>query len=149
MYSANIKWTLLPLFLFAILCALVVPTFAQEQFGTVAGVVKDPSGAVIPDTTITVKNKDTNRAVTMQSRNDGSYTLPDVEPGHYSIVFEKTGFNRAEVPDVLVVVGRTTTLDMALKLGAVQELVEVNDAALAIDTSATMIAGIEEVIAPA
>jgi hypothetical protein len=139
MYSVKIKWTLISLFLAALLCALVLPSFAQERFGTVAGVVKDPSGAVIPAATVTLNNKATNRTVTVQSRNDGSFTLPDVEPGHYSVIFERTGFNRTEVPDLLVVVGKTTTVDIALKLGAVQELVEVNDAALAIDTSATMI----------
>src|SRR5581483_11957336 len=92
-----------------------------------------------PGTNITVKNKDTNRAVTTQSRGDGSYTLPSVEPGHYTVVFEKTGFTRVDVPEILVVVGSTTTIDIALQVGAVQEMVEVNDAALAIDTSASMI----------
>src|SRR5690348_16928489 len=139
MHFINIRRALVLLSLTAIICGLVLPSMAQERFGTVAGVVKDPSGAVIPGTNITVKNKDTNRAVTTQSRGDGSYTLPSVEPGHYTVVFEKTGFTRVDVPEILVVVGSTTTIDIALQVGAVQEMVEVNDAALAIDTSASMI----------
>lgn len=138
MQSINTKWILIPLFLAAILCGLVVPTFAQEQFGTVAGVVKDSSGAVIPNVAVTT-NKDTNRAVTMQTRGDGSYTIPNIEPGHYSLLFDKTGFTRSDVPEVQVVVGRTTTVDIALTVGAVQEMVEVSEAALAVDTSTTMV----------
>jgi hypothetical protein len=137
MYCFNTKRTLIALCLTVIVCAVALPSFAQERFGTVAGVVKDPSDAVLPGVVVTVKNKDTNRVVTMHTRGDGSYTLPDIEPGRYSVLFEKTGFTRSEVPDILVVVGKTTTVDIALKLGAVQEVVEVTDAA--VDISATMI----------
>ncbi|PYX88467.1 MAG: hypothetical protein DMG68_08350, partial [Acidobacteria bacterium] len=122
MQSIHSKWILISLFLAVMLCSLVVPMSAQEQFGTVAGIVKDSSGAVIPSVAVTVKNKDTNRAVTRQSRGDGSYTIPDIEPGHYSLLFEKTGFTRSEVPEIQVVVGRTTTVDVALTVGAVQEM---------------------------
>jgi hypothetical protein len=136
MYSKRI----LTLFILSsILCVLVLPTFAQERFGRVAGVVKDPSNAVLPGVAVTVKNKATNRVVTMQTRADGSYTVPDIEPGRYSVLFEKTGFARSEVPDILVVVGQTTTVDIGLSVGAVQEMIEVSAAALAIDTSSTMI----------
>ncbi len=135
----HLKRVLIPVFLVALLSALALPLFAQEQFGTIAGVVRDPSKAVLPGVTITVNNRATNRSLTMSSRADGSYTLPNLEPGRYSVVFEKTGFTRSEVPDVLVVVGQTTTVDVGLQVGAVQEMVEVSAAALAIDTSSTMI----------
>jgi hypothetical protein len=135
----HFKRVLIPVFLVAILCALALPSFAQEQFGTIAGVVRDPSKAVLPGVAVAVTNKATNRSLTMSSRADGSYTLPNLEPGRYSVVFEKTGFTRSEVSDVLVVVGQTTTVDVGLQVGAVQELVEVSAAALAIDTSSTMI----------
>src|SRR5512146_58680 len=120
MHFLSAKRILVPLFLTALLFALVLPAFAQERFGTVAGVVKDPSGAVLPGVAVTVKNKDTNRTVTMHTRGDGSSPLPDVEPGRYSVLFEKTGFSRSEVPDAVVLVGKTTTIDIALKVGAVQ-----------------------------
>ncbi len=133
------KRILIPVFLVAILCTVAMPSFTQEQFGTIAGVVRDPSKAVLPGVTVTVTNQATNRSLTMTSRGDGSYTLPNIEPGRYSVLFEKSGFTRSEVPDVLVVVGQTTTVDVALQVGAVQEMVEVNAAALAIDTASTMI----------
>jgi hypothetical protein len=133
------KRILIPVFL-VVLCTVAMPSFAQEQFGTIAGVVRDPSKAVLPGVTVTVTNQATNRSLTMTSRGDGSYTLPNIEPGRYSVVFEKSGFTRSEVSDVLVVVGQTTAVDIALTVGAVQEMVEVSAAAVAIDTSSTMIA---------
>src|SRR5207248_3001427 len=133
------KRILIPLLLTLMLWALVVPSFAQERFGTVAGVVRDSSNAVLPGAAITVKSKDTNRTSTMRSRGDGSYTLPDLEPGRYSAVFEKTGFARSEVSEIVVVVGRTTTVDVELRVGGVQEIVEVSGAPPAIDTTSTMI----------
>ncbi len=135
----HFKRILIPVFLVALLSALVLPLFAQEQFGTIAGVVRDPSKAVLPGVAVTVTNNATNRSLTMSSRADGSYTLPNLEPGRYSVVFEKTGFTRSEAPNILVVVGQATTVDVGLQVGAVQEMVEVSAAALAIDTSSTMI----------
>ncbi|MFB3813910.1 MAG: carboxypeptidase regulatory-like domain-containing protein [Terriglobales bacterium] len=127
-----------------LLCALLVlvtlPLAAQERFGNVAGVVKDPSGAVLPEVTVTVKNKATNRTFTTTSRADGTFLAPEVEPGRYSAVFEKTGFTTNEVPDILVLVGKTTTVDVAMKVGSAKEIVEVTGAAAAIDTSSTMVA---------
>jgi Carboxypeptidase regulatory-like domain len=94
----HFKRVLIPVFLVAFLSAFALPLFAQEQFGTVAGVVKDPSKAVLPGVSVTVTNKATNRSLSMSSRADGSYTLTNLEPGRYSVVFEKTGFTRSEVP---------------------------------------------------
>lgn len=133
------KRIVVPLFLTLIMCALILPSFAQERFGTVAGVVKDPSGAVLPNVTVMMTSKDTNRTVTMRTRGDGSYSLPDVESGRYSAIFEKTGFARSEVSEIVVVVGRTTTVDVELRVGGVQEIVEVSGAPPAIDTTSTMI----------
>ena len=116
---AYLKRIILPLFLPLILFALVVPCFAQEQNGMVAGVVKDPTNAVLPDVSVKLISRDTNRTAIIQTRSDGSYTFPAIEPGHYSVVFEKTGFMRSEVKDMLVVVGKTTTVDVSLQMGTV------------------------------
>ena len=137
---AYLKRIILPLFLPLILFALVVPCFAQEQNGMVAGVVKDPTNAVLPDVSVKLISRDTNRTATIQTRNDGSYTFPAIEPGHYSVVFEKNGFMRSEVKDLLVVVGKTTTVDIALQMGTVQQVVEVSGAAILIDPTSTMVA---------
>ena len=139
MHSIDSKRIFVSLFLVALLVALVLPAYGQERFGNVTGVVKDQTGAVLPGVAVTITNKDTNRSVTVHSRGDGSYTLADVEPGHYSVTFVKTGFTSREVADIVVLVGRNTSVSIELQVGTVQEMVEVSGAAPIIDTTATMI----------
>src|SRR5215510_4603895 len=55
--------------------------WAQERFSEINGVVTDPSGAAIPNATVTLTNKDTNRSVTLRSGSDGSYLATNIEPG--------------------------------------------------------------------
>lgn len=113
---------------------------AQERFGNVSGVVKDPSGAVLPDVSVTVKNQNTNRALTTKTRGDGTFYLGDVEPGRYAVTFEKQGFSKFETSNAIVLVGKTTTVDGSMTLGAATETVEVSGVAQLIDTSSTTVA---------
>jgi len=129
-----------PLWAVALLLLFTVSALGQERFGTLVGVVTDPSKAVLPDVTVTVTNKETNRATVVKTRGDGTYTAPDLEPGRYVMVFEKVGFSRFEVPDVLVIVGKTLKVDAQMKLGALEQTVQVSEAAPLIDTGSTAIA---------
>lgn len=126
------------------LCAIVVlvsmPVAAQERFGNIAGSAKDSSGALLPDVTVTITNKATDRSITIKTRGDGTYTAPDVDPGRYSVRFEKSGFSRYELADVLVLVGRTIRVEAQMEVGALEQVVQVTEAAPLIDTSSTMIA---------
>ncbi|HYG99797.1 MAG TPA: TonB-dependent receptor [Terriglobales bacterium] len=136
----NKRTILLAALLSLMLCVLLTGVVsAQERFGNVAGMVKDPSGAVVPDVAVTVKNTSTNRTFTTKTRSDGTFAAPDIEPGRYLVIFEKEGFNRYEVPDVLVMLGRTAHIDASLKVGSTREVVEVSGAAPVIDVSSTMI----------
>jgi exonuclease VII large subunit len=91
--------------------ALSLPLAAQERFGNITGIVTDPSGAVVSDVTVTVTNKETNRTLTTKTRTDGTYSAFELEPGRYTVNFQKQGFGRYEVPDVIVLVGRTANVD--------------------------------------
>ncbi len=114
--------------------------YAQERFGNVAGTVKDPSGAVMGGVTVAVKNQSTNRTVTTTTRGDGTFFVPDVDPGQYTVTIEKQGFSRFEAANVLVLVGKTSSVEANMKVGAATEVVEVSGAAQAIDVSSTTVA---------
>ena len=81
--------------------------FGQERSGTLVGMVADQTKAAIPDVTVTVTNKATNRVFVAKTRGDGNYVATELEPGRYSVRFERTGFAKFEVPDVIVLVGET------------------------------------------
>src|SRR5215470_7186399 len=120
-----------------VIVALAVPLVAQEQFGNITGTVTDPSGAVVPGVKVTVTNRDTKRALTATSRDDGSFSVTDIDPGRYSVSFEKTGFARQEAQNAIVLVGKTTRVNASLTMGSVATTVEVSGAAEVIDTSST------------
>jgi len=120
--------------------ALSLPMAGQERFGNITGIVTDPSGAVVTDVTVTIINKATNRTLTSKTRSDGTYSAFEIEPGRYSVTFQKQGFGLYEVPDVIVLVGRTANVSAQMKLGSVDQKVEVVETAPLIDTTSTMIA---------
>jgi hypothetical protein len=135
-WSRYLSVLLLSVFVFA----LSLPVVGQERYGNITGIVTDPSGAVVSDVTVTVTNKATNRTLTTKTRSDGTYSAFELDPGRYTVMFQKQGFGRYEVPDVLVLVGRTANIAASMKLGSVDQTVEVVETAPLIDTTSTMIA---------
>ena len=69
---------------------------AQLPVATILGVVKDSSGAVVPEATITAKNLETGLTRTAASGADGSYRVPALPVGAYEVQVEHPGF-RTEV----------------------------------------------------
>src|SRR6185436_11483583 len=91
--------------------------FAQSATSEVNGVVKDPTGAVIPGATIHLIDAATKTETTSTTTNEGTFVIPNVRPGLYSIVVEHTGFSKKEVQDVKVDVGVPFTVNIELAAG--------------------------------
>src|SRR6187549_129452 len=113
---------------------------AQERFGSVAGTVTDTSEAAVPGATVTATNKETGAMKVVVSGADGTYRVPDLDPGRYSIAIELQGFQKVVVDDLIVLLGRTLTADAKLQPGVLTEVVNVTaDAAKQLDlTSVTL-----------
>src|SRR5690348_11685922 len=80
-----------------LLFTLATPVLAQTISGTISGTVHDPSGAVIPNASITVTNAGQNSVVFSGKTNSaGQYTAPFLPVGSYSIAIEAPGFKHAE-----------------------------------------------------
>jgi len=128
----------------AVLCACLmlvsVPLFAQERFGELNGQATDPSGAVLPDATVTATNSSTQRAYTTRTGTDGTYVLRQLEPGIYSIKFELTGFTPYQVAQIELTAGRILKVNAPLGVAGTEQAVQVTEAAPLIDTTRTMIA---------
>src|SRR5271166_6664271 len=110
--------------------ALVVATnigFAQSPVGTIAGVVSDETGAVVPNANVAIKNKATGFERQITTGVDGSYSAPAVAAGTYEIRVEMKGF-RTVVREAQVEVGLTTTADIRLSIGQTTEVVNVEAA---------------------
>ena len=111
-----------------LLLALVVfmaPLAAQERFGGLSGTVMDPQKLAVPGATVTATNKGTGVARTAVTTADGSFMIPDLDPGRYTVTVELQGFQKATADDVLVLLGKTYQFSPELKPGGVTEIVNV------------------------
>lgn len=116
-----------------------LPLWAQETGSVLNGVVKDASGAVIAGGTVTITNKATGRVYTTTTGMDGAYFARDLEPGHYSVRFQMTGFAPVEVADVNLLLGKTLKVDGTLQVAPVAQAVTIIETAPSIDLSSTTI----------
>ena len=108
---------------------------AQQYFGTIVGTVTDPSGAAVPDASVTVTNPQT--AISRQVKTDdmGNYRVESLVPGTYTLKVEHSGFETAEVQATDLPVARTVTVNVVMRIGAVTQTVEVQAAAPLLDTA--------------
>ncbi len=116
----------------AVLCLLhPFIAFGQNSTGEIDGVVRDSSGAVIPNATVTVKNTDQNLVIrTVRSNSEGEFTAPLLTIGHYTVTVTSPGF-KTTTHSVEVHVGLATSLSVSLEAGSVSQTVEVTASSLA------------------
>jgi hypothetical protein len=103
---------------------LALPAAAQELRGTIEGVIKDASGAVLPG--VTVEAKTGNGAVLSTTTDaSGAYRFPSVAPGTYEVSATLSSFSPRNTPDVVVGLGQSKKVDFTLSPAGVQETVQV------------------------
>jgi len=112
---------------FATLLALSLPSAAGAQvLGTVAGNVKDASGAVLPGVTVEVASPALIEKVrTAVSDGNGQYRVVNLPPGLYSVTFSLPGFSTVKRDALEVSVNFTSTVDAEMKVGSVEETITV------------------------
>ncbi len=88
-----------------------------QYHGGFQGVVTDPSGAVIPDATITATNKATGFSQTATSSGSGAYTLSALAGGTYTVTVEKTGFAKKVLESVELQSEKVQSLNLSLEVG--------------------------------
>src|SRR5581483_11621345 len=107
---------------------------AQIVRGSITGRVADSTGAPVPDAKITVTNEQTGIAVHLASGESGTYTVPELNPGTYTVSVEKTGFRQVEVKKIQLLAQQTVRQDITLQVGELQQRVEVSGTAPLINT---------------
>ena len=117
-------------FVFVAGFAVHAPVLAQDVLGGITGTVKDATGAAVPDATVRAHNIGTNLEVVQHTQTNGSYSVPNIPVGSYTVTFTKDGFQTETHTQVLVNANRTTTVDGDLKVGTVSTTVEVTSTPL-------------------
>lgn len=95
-------------------------SFAQETTGNIEGTVVDQAGAIVPGITVTVRSVGTSTAFrrNVTTKGDGTFSLQQVPPGTYEVVSAADkGFGSASVDNVVVVLGKTSSVNLVVKPG--------------------------------
>ncbi len=113
-----------------VMAALTTPMLMAQSLvsGDITGTVMDPSGAVVPNATVTLKSDATGETRTATSNSSGAYRFALLRPGTYMLSAEAKGFSKAQT-SVVVNVGQTSINNVKMALGASSQTVEVTSAA--------------------
>jgi hypothetical protein len=122
------------LLIFLIAFPLASSSIAQITEGALAGTVTDPSGAVLPNTPVTVTNMKTGATREAMTDSVGFYRVTYLPPGLYQVKASVKGFKTAVVSDIQVSVNNTTRADLKLELGQLSEVVQVTGEAQLVNT---------------
>ena len=121
----------------ALLATFSVSSPAQDLRGRVQGIVSDTSGAVIPAASVTLRNVSTNVAVERQTNEGGRYLFDFVLPGSYEIRIEVEGFRTFLQQNILVQTRADVTVNAAMEIGAIAEVVTVEETPVAVQFNST------------
>jgi Carboxypeptidase regulatory-like domain len=110
---------------------------AQRLDGTVRVTVVDSSQATIEDAKVTVTNDDSGVAKETSTSSAGTYVFPSMLVGNYSVTVEKNGFKKAIQKGIVVASNQVTEVTVALELGSVSAVVEVEAGADLVQTQSS------------
>lgn len=113
---------------------ILAPMALFSQSVQLSGLIRDSSGAALPDAAITLTKEDTGIRYVSRSSADGYYFIPATQPGVYKIRVRKDGFQAAVQLGVRLDAGPGARIDFTLPLGMLQESVEVTAERNPVDT---------------
>lgn len=133
------------------LCGLLVSLFvlttpsaivAQVATGNIGGYVRDPSGAGIPNASVTARMVEQQFTRSTETNNEGYYSFQAMPPGTYEITFESKGFQRQTQQGIELTVNQNLRVDSAMAVGAVETQVSVEATAPLVDTTSPTLSGL-------
>jgi len=112
---------------------------AQAVGATLSGVVTDSSGAAIPNATVSIKNQGTQEVRDVTTNGDGIYSAPNLIPGLYEVSVTVPGFKKLVQSGITLTVGAQQELNLSLKTGQINQVVEVTDTPPSVETTTTAV----------
>jgi hypothetical protein len=103
------------------------------------GIVKDPSGAVVAGARVTIRNEETGGSQVATTDAQGRYRFNDIQAGNSALFVTATGFQRFNLANIYLGIGRNNEIDATLNLGTANETVEVQGTAATLNTESSEI----------
>jgi Carboxypeptidase regulatory-like domain/TonB dependent receptor-like, beta-barrel len=118
---------------------------AQTFRGTILGTVTDSTGASIAGAAVAVKNVNTGLSRNVTTSDDGTYSVPELPIGTYTVTVEKVGFKQGVVTGLQVAVSSEVRADVALQPGEISQKIEVTgDQLPQVESTSNVLGGIVE-----
>ncbi len=114
--------------------------WSQTVQGVITGTVTDPTGAVVPNVTVTITNVGTNISQTTTTGSDGSYRFPLVPPGTYIVDVKAANFAEVKASGIVVQASQTVPFNVKLELAKAQQTIEVTEQAALVQTATSDLA---------
>jgi hypothetical protein len=119
-------------FILVLICRI---SAAQVASARLEGLVRDPSGAVVPRAAISVVNTRNQARAETLTTSEGLFVFPSLQPGFYTLGVEAAGFPKTVVSNLELNVGATVAQNVKLEVGAITELIEVQAGQERVQTS--------------
>jgi hypothetical protein len=116
-------------------------SYGQNILSSIVGEITDASGAGVPAAQVTVTNEGTGVSVQVTADRTGTYMVPDLFAGVYTIQVNKEGFEVMRITGIRVLSAETVRQGVVLKVGSVTQSVTVSGAAPVVHTDSTNVAG--------
>ena len=126
-------------FLMLVAALLATPSALGQSTATIQGTVTDSKGAVLPNATVVVKNRNTSTERTTQTDTDGNYQLAALPVGLYSVEVRVEGFKTQVADQVTLEVAKTAVQNFQMDVGAISEQVLVSSDVPVIETATTSV----------
>lgn len=124
-----------------IFCTMISPLSAQVKSSVITGTVTDQTGAVVLNATVTVLNEETGVSADTKTTDKGSYTVPYLPIGHYTLTVKATGFEAYRKTGIVLGSATAVREDVSLVLGGTSATVTVQANALALQTESPTVQG--------
>jgi hypothetical protein len=127
------------LFLAAMLCFTISPAYAQSDAGTITGLVKDATGAVVAAAQVSIINENTRFERRVQTNESGFFVAPNLPPGQYTVTVEVPGFKKFTTTNLRLETASSASVNVELQVGQVTESVEVIASAAQLQTESATV----------
>ena len=112
--------------LFILAFAITPASYAQGITGSITGDVSEASGAFLAGAIVSIRQLDTNEVRTVTTSDRGSYSVPQLPPGNYSVTIDKTGFKTFQQNNIVLAINQTVQINAKLEIGSEQQTITVN-----------------------
>ena len=124
---------------------IATPAWGQAGTAALSGVVQDEQNAAIPNASVTIKNVANGATRELKSNGAGLYDATNLAPGVYDVTVKATGFSTLERKGITLTVGAQQTLDLTVKVGGLNQTVQVTAEAPVVESqNATISATVEQ-----